>query len=181
MRIHNRFIYLALPVVLLILAAIPARAFGPDIYLGYSRVGENTFNPSTPALNGLQGAINFGVLPFIGMEADISYYGLGASSSVPHTTTYLFGPRVTVGAAGIHVFGHGLFGGEHSNLPTGQGPSPIVGNFFEANAFTVAVGGGLDVKVLPLLAWRVTGDYIQAPSRNTGSHGRFGTGLVVRF
>jgi hypothetical protein len=169
------FVFLLIP----FLATTPAHALGPDIYLGYTRVGENTFNPVTPSLNGIQGAINFGFLPFIGIEADVSYFGLGASSNVPHSTTYLFGPRVTVGAAGLHVFAHGLFGGEHSTNVSGQ--STTVGNFFDANAFTVAAGGGLDVKILPLLAWRVTGDYIQAPSRNTGSHGRFGTGVVLRF
>jgi hypothetical protein len=181
MRIHPRFAFFVLPFFFLLLPA-PASALGPDFYLGYSRLGENTFNPNTPALNGVQGAVNFGFLPFIGAEADVAYYGLGASSNVSHSTTYLFGPRVTVGAAGVHVFAHGLFGGEHSTLPNLASTSPIVGNFFEENAFVVAAGGGLEIKVLPFFSWRVTGDYIQAPTRsNTSSHSRFGTGLVFRF
>lgn len=110
----------------------------------------------------------------MGVEADVSHYGLGAESTVPHTTVVLAGPRVTVGAAGIHVFVHGLAGVEHSSN---------AGAIFSSNALAVAAGGGLDIKLAPYFAWRINGDYINAPAVTPGSstHARFGTGLVFRF
>lgn len=162
---------------LLLLAALPvaARAAGPggDVYLGYSHLGDSTFNPDTSGLNGWQAAAQFKFAPLVGLEADVAHYGLGASPAEPHSTTFLFGPRVTVGAAGVHVFAHGLIGAEHSNH---------AGGILSSNAFTVGAGAGIDFRLAPFLAWRITGDYIDAPSRSTsGDHDRFGTGLVFRF
>ena len=97
----SRLLFLFLPFLLLFLPP-PAHAAGPsgDLYLGYSRLGANTFNPNTDGLNGWEAAGHFHVMPFVGVEADVSHYGLGASSNISHSTTVLAGPRVTVGAAG---------------------------------------------------------------------------------
>jgi hypothetical protein len=160
------------------LAFSPAsRAAGPggDVYVGYTYLGNNTFNPNTGGLNGWQAGAHVHWVPFVGVEYDVAHYGLGGNANIQHTTTELVGPRVTFGAHGIHIFTHGLFGWEHSANSSssfhisGGGPA-------------LAVGGGADFRIARFLAWRVTADYINAPTSSpTGSHDRFGTGLVFRF
>jgi hypothetical protein len=181
MRNPSRFSFLALPLLLpflLLCVPAPAHAVGPsaDLYLGYGRLGSNTFNAGIGGLNGWEAAGQVGWMPFVGVEADVAHYGLGAGASVPRTTTFLFGPRVTLGAAGIHVFAHGLVGGEHSANSGGPG-------HISNNALTIALGGGLDFRILPFFAWRFGADYIAAPTQSPpgASHDRFTTGLVFRF
>jgi len=162
---------------LALLAPLPAaRAIGPkgDAYLGFTRTGNDIFYPGVGNLNGWEAAIHLQLHPFLGGEGDISQFGLGAPAGTPRTTTYLFGPRVTLGAARIHLFGHALFGGEHSGSPDGS---------ISGNAFAFALGGGLDVPLAPFFAWRIAGDYLKAPTQfpADGDPARFSTGLVFRF
>lgn len=156
-----------------------AHALGPggDVYFGDSRLGANAFYPNTPGLNGWEAAGHLHLIPFFGAELDVAHYGLGADAVTPRTTTVLLGPRFTVGAAGIHLFVHGLAGWEHSSNGGAQ-PTPISGG-----ALTVAAGGGVDFRILPFFAWRINGDYINSPTQSpsSSSHDRFGTGLVFRF
>jgi hypothetical protein len=111
--------------------------------------------------------------PFLGVEADVGQYGLGANSAVPRTTAVMAGPRLSAGTLGFTIFAHGLAGGEHSANNAGT----------SGGAFAYALGGGLDVRIAPFFAWRVAGDYLNAPTQSpaTGSHSRFSTGLVFRF
>jgi opacity protein-like surface antigen len=164
-----------LSAVLLIAGAAQARALGPkgDAFLGYSRTGSDIFYPNTGALNGWEGALHVRTMPFLGVEGDVAHYGLGADTSVPRTTTYLFGPRATIGTLGIKVFAHGLIGGEHSANDNG----------ISGNAFAYALGGGLDLRVAPFFSWRFAGDRLSAPSQspNFGTQARFSTGIVFRF
>lgn len=175
MRISSR---LSLFAFFLLLAAVPtaARAAGPggDVYFGYSRLGANAFHPNVPGLNGWEAEGQISFIPLLGIDADVAHYGLGAASSLPHTTTAMIGPRLTVGAAGVHVYAHALLGGEHSSNS---------GNIISSTALTVDAGAGLDFRLAPFFAWRIDGDYIDAPgqSPSTADHYRFGTGLVFRF
>ncbi len=162
---------------LLLLFPPRAHAAGPgfDAYLGYSRLGSETFYSDAGGLNGWEAALHVKLKRFLGGEGDVAHYGLGASSSISHTTTVLFGPRVTVGAAGVHVFVHGLVGGEHSSR---SGPAS-----FSGGALAFAFGGGADFRIAPFFSWRVTADYLDAPTQSPdgASHDRFSTGLVFRF
>lgn len=175
MRHSIRLLALILPITLLALP-LQARAAGPggDVYFGYSRLGANVFHANTPGLNGWQAEGHIKLAPFVGIDGDVAHYGLGAASSLPHTTTAMVGPRVTVGAAGVHVYGHALLGGQHSSNS---------GNIFSATSLTVAAGGGADFGLLPFFAWRINIDYIDAPTQtpSTANHYRWGTGLVFRF
>jgi len=155
----------------------PARAQVPkgDVYLGYTRTGNNTFYAGAGGLNGWEGAFHLKLhKPFLGIEGDVSHYGLGANSSIPRTTTFIVGPRITVGALGPKVFAHALLGGEHSANSGGT---------VSGGAIAYALGGGLDVPIVPFFAWRVEGDYIHAVNHSpaNGTPARFGTGLVFRF
>lgn len=145
-----------------------------DAYIGYSRLGSGAFYPNTGGLNGWNAALHIHLRPFLGAEGDVAHYGLGASASTPKTTTVLVGPRVTVKAVGVALWAHGLIGGEHSSNST---------NTISGGTFAYAIGGGVDLPVMPFFAWRVAGDRISAPtiSPSSGSQFRFNTGLVFRF
>ncbi len=181
MRNFSRVSLIAMPLILslgVLLLPAPAHAAGAsgDLYFGYSRLGSNTFYPNVGGLNGWEAAANFSWIRFVGAEVDVAHYGIGAGASIPRTTTFFFGPRITLGAAGVHVFAHGLVGGEHS--ANSGSPTPISGG-----ALAIDFGGGVDARIAPFFAWRVGADYIAAPTQSPSgaSHDRFTTGLVFRF
>jgi hypothetical protein len=161
----------------LLFSPIAAYAAGPkgDVYLGYSRLGTDVYYPNVGGLNGWEGALHVKVKSLAGLEGDLSQYGLGADSSIPRTTAFMGGPRITVGALGFRAFVHALGGIEHSANSSGV---PISGN-----AVSYALGGGVETRILPFFAWRVAGDYLGAPTLNpsTSAHYRVSTGLVFRF
>jgi hypothetical protein len=85
----------------LLLGASEVRAQGPipkgDAYFGYSRTGNDAFYPGVGGLNGWEAALFVKIhKPFLGVEADVSHYGLGANSAIPRTTAVMAGPRVGV-------------------------------------------------------------------------------------
>lgn len=154
----------------------PASAQGPkgDVFFGYSRTGSDMFYAGAGGLNGWEANLHVKAhVPFLGGEADFAHYGLGAAGSVPRTTTFLFGPRLTLGAGGPRIYLHALVGGEHSASGTG----------ISGGTLAYALGGGLDLPIFPSFAWRFGGDYLRAPDQSPSgaSHGRFTTGLVFRF
>jgi hypothetical protein len=161
--------------LLLVGLAGTAHALGPkgDAFVGYSRTGADVFYPGTGGLNGWEGALHIHWKPLLGLEGDVAHYGLGENSSIPRTTTYLAGPRLTVGALGIKLFAHGLFGGEHSANNGG----------ISGNAFTYAYGGGVDLPLAPFFRWRFMLDRLSAPDQSPSgaTHARFSTGLVLHF
>jgi hypothetical protein len=153
-----------------------------DVFLGYTRTGSNTFYAGSGALSGVDGAVFIHLSPFahvtplVGIEGDLSYFGLGGSASSPHTTTFMAGPRLSVGLGSFRIFAHGLAGGEHSANSAGAAP-------ISDTSFVYALGVGVDVPLMPLFAWRVQADRINAPSvsPSSGTEARFSTGLVFRF
>jgi hypothetical protein len=154
-------------------AAARAQGLKADVTVGYSHLGANTFYANSGGLNGWQGAMNVKVKRFWGIEGDLAHYGVGAAATVPRPTTLLLGPRLTIGSAGLRAYVHGLVGGEHASSQSG----------FSGGAMVVGYGGGLDMRFAPYLSWRVSADYLLAPTESpTGAaHYRMGTGLVVRF
>ncbi|MFZ0746263.1 MAG: hypothetical protein WAM85_17780 [Terracidiphilus sp.] len=148
-----------------------------DLFFGYSRTGSDTFYPNVGGLNGWEGTAHFKIgRPFLGIEGDVAHYGLGADSAVPRTTTVLFGPRVTVKAIGIHLFAHGLVGGQHSANSAAN--TPVSGG-----SLAYALGGGVDAPLAPFFAWRIQLDRLSAPTVSPagGNPVRFTTGIVFRF
>lgn len=145
---------------------------GSDVYLGYSRTGNDTFYRGTGGLNGWNLALHVHMAPFLGGEAEVARYGMGADSDVPHTTTVLFGPRVSVKVLRVGAYVHGLVGVEHSaNNASASG-----------TGLGYALGGGVDIPVLPFFAWRIAGDRISSTdSPAEGTKARFSTGVVFRF
>ncbi|MDR3722955.1 MAG: hypothetical protein P4K83_00520 [Terracidiphilus sp.] len=158
-----------------LLAPVMAVAATPkaDVSIGYSRLGKDTFHAGAGGLNGWEGSLNVKVKPFVGIEGDVARYGMGASDSTPHSTVVMFGPRVTVGGAGVHVFVHALAGAEHTSNYAGlseTGPA-------------VSFGGGGDVRIAPFFAVRGSADWLDAPGKTPSgaSRARYTVGLVCRF
>lgn len=171
-----RFLLLVAALIVLGLPTAQAQLPKGDLFFGYSRTSANVFYPNVGGLNGWEASGSLKVAPFISADADVGHYGVGTDATVPRTTTFLFGPRVTAGALGVRVFAHGLIGGEHS--ANSAGPIRV-----SDTAFAYALGAGLDVPVLPFFGWRFLVDRIKAPSISPPGESdiRFSTGLVFRF
>jgi hypothetical protein len=172
----RRLVFLVAVVMMLQAAAGAQSLHNSDAYLGYSRLGSDAFYSNVGGLNGWNAAVHIHLRPFLGAEGEVAQYGLGADPSVPRTTTFMAGPRVTVKALGVGVFAHGLVGGEHS---ASNGATVSISETTLAYAF----GAGVDLPLLPFFAWRVGADRIAAStvSPSDGQKYRFNTGLVLRF
>lgn len=79
----------------------------------------------------------------VGVVADVGLYTNGSSANLnPLTTTYLFGPRLSLRKfARVTPYAQTLFGG--ARVSTNQTNS--VGNPLSGNGFAAAYGGGMDV------------------------------------
>jgi hypothetical protein len=154
-----------------------------DAYFGYSRVGANMYAVYTPGMNGWQFAMHVKPIPFVGVEGDVSHYGQTLSDFTQHVTLVMFGPRVTVHAAGLSLFAHGLGGAVHQS-----GKIP----FYQSTEYTAtsyALGGGADLPLFLGFKIRITGDYLGNTSSNISgyssgggpSHIRAGVGLAYHF
>ena len=166
-------------------AQVPVPTSG-NVFFGYSYFN-TPIGVDRQSLNGWQGSVEGKVLPFIGIVADLSAnYGnlnfVGPCPPLPgpcatvtvnsHIDNLLFGPRVSVPVGPVRPFAEALFGGTHVSTH----------DFGNDNSFATAVGGGLDFRMLRILAWRFQGDYIHthlfnAPQNNV----RLSTGIVLRF
>ncbi len=102
---------------------------------------------------------------WFGVAADFS----GAYKSGEHVHSYMFGPVISARTDKVTPFGHALFGGA-----SGGG----------TNAFAMAFGGGIDVKVAEKAAVRlIQVDWLMFRSGGFTSkdNARVSTGIVFRF
>jgi len=94
------------------------------------------------------------------------------SNVISHEENFLFGPRVSVSVRKFRPFAEALFGGGHVNT----------NGFGSDTSFATALGGGLDCKIIPPVAWRFQGDYVQTRFFGaTQDNVRLSTGIVFRF
>jgi hypothetical protein len=136
-----------------------------EVFGGYQ------FSHLDPGLNanGWNVAASGNLSRWFGVTADFS----GAYKNGGHIYTYMFGPTFSARSKGVTPFVHTLFGGATAS---GGGGS--------ANAFAMAIGGGMDVNGGKHFAVRV----IQADWLLLRSGGytdkknvRVSTGIVFRF
>lgn len=182
-------------------AQIPTKG---NIFVGYSYGRVNFSAPITPPdtgsivfsnpvnLNGWNGSLEGKVLPFVGIVADLSgYYGspgftatcgliIGCIPTTAHASAQLynvlFGPRLSVSIGKVTPFAHALVGVAHVN----ESARSVFSH--SATSFAEALGGGIDYKLIPLVAWRVQADFLQSRFFSaTQNNFRFSTGLVLRF
>ncbi len=157
-----------------------------NVFFGYSYYNADLSSLGRSNLNGWNGSVEGKVLPLVGIVADFG--GNYGSEGVPiactgpgrcphlsvsvHENNYLFGPRVSVSVGKIRPFAEALFGVGHISTH-GAGSD---------TSFATALGGGIDYHLIPLLAWRLEGDYVLTRFFSTTQNNvRISTGIVVRF
>jgi hypothetical protein len=172
--------------LLLFAGAASSQVPSGNVFVGYSYYNADLSSLGRSSLNGWNGSLEGKVLPWVGIVADFSgHYG---SENIPrgcltpglcpnisiniHEFDFLFGPRVSVTVGKIRPFGEALFGGGHIST-NGAGSD---------TSFVTALGGGIDYHLIPLVALRVEGDYVQTRFFSTTQNNvRLSTGIVVRF
>lgn len=164
-------------------AQIPTKG---DIFFGYSYLSADQNSGGHANLNGWNGSVEGKVLPFVGIVADISgLYGsqtfpesCGAGCSVSVNASLhnvLFGPRLSIPIGKFTPFAEGFVGVSHVH----GGAS----GFSDSHtAFSEALGGGIDYRIIHGLGWRFEGDFLQTRFFSTTQNNfRFSTGLVLNF
>jgi hypothetical protein len=157
-----------------------------NVFVGYSYYNADLSSLGRSSLNGWNGSVEGKVLPWVGIVADFG--GNYGSERIPiactgpgpcpnlnvniHEYNFLFGPRVSVSVGKMRPFAEALFGAGHIST-NGAGSD---------TSFATALGGGIDYHLIPLLAWRLEGDYVQTRFFSTTQNNvRLSTGIVVRF
>jgi hypothetical protein len=178
--------------------AAPAPAQKIELFGGYSFVhAPVTFNQisgtcalpctpttTTPTLN-MNGWEASGALKVFGPLAMVADFG-GTTGSFhgasTHLNTYLVGPQLRLPGP-ISLFGHALIGGAHESIHSAISGGGLITSGPTQNAFATALGGGLDVHLLPFISLRaVQIDYLYTHFNSTKrNQPRISTGLVVHF
>jgi hypothetical protein len=155
-----------------------------SVFVGYSYVSADVPNAADRKnLNGWEASLEGKVLPFLSIVADGG--GNYGKTTIPVCSlppggqcaavngnfyTALVGPRASASLRGIRPFAHVLVGA-----------GDLSGASSELS-FASAFGGGVDVKLAPILGWRFQGDYIHTHfSGSAQGHARLSTGIVLRF
>ncbi len=202
-----RFISLSVAYALLAGAfAVAQDAPKADLFLGYSFLRANSAR-DIPAFtnNGGLGTFGLNFNPHIALEAEFGGYHNGNINNIEFDTTeltYLFGPRFSMSRARrVIPYFHVLFGGIHltTSIPVTVAPTPTsttptttrIGA--SQDAFAMAAGGGLDIKLNHHLMLRpIQLDYVLtrledfgqsgAPSQNRNQNNlRYAAGLSFTF
>lgn len=169
-----------------------------NVFFGYSYYNtdvssNNLLSPSSAKTNGWEGTFEGKVFPFVGLVADVTgHYGSqtftgplvppcpigvvncsgGGFTADISEHNYLFGPRVSLPVGRFRPFAEALFGAGHVNANAAGTDT----------SFATALGGGIDYRLIRLVAWRFQGDYVQ--TRFFGRHQnnvQLSTGIVIRF
>lgn len=172
-------------------AGISYSGYGPDLSF-FQQL------PSSPkirhSLYGWNGSLEVKVLPVLGIVADFSgHYGTETVGSLllcrgsgpppfasPCTEndranlyTFMFGPQVSLPLGRFKPYAHALFGAALYRELAFFGGSDT--------SFSDALGGGVDVSVIPWVAWRVQADALQTRFPSLQNSLRLSTGVVFRF
>ena len=152
--------------------AVPSRAQSVDVSVGYSYFrlgGSNGLNQ-----NGASGSVAYNLHDWLGIVGDFGGYHASPSGVSVNTYTYLFGPRLTLrNPTKFNPFGQVLLGGSRITVGSGGGSS---------NQFAYSLGGGVDIGLLPHLAFRPQVDYVglNTPGSHTNCT-RVSASFVVHF
>jgi opacity protein-like surface antigen len=142
-----------------------------ELFMGYQWIRFGTAMGGNPNVNfnGGGGSIAYNFNPMLGLKAEFTGSGFGdhtvtSSNGVNTLTrsgnmfTYMFGPQVTLSRGTAQPFGHLLLGGAYSNyygnVTQNIGSTSSTTQDAGKQAFALAFGGGLDVKVSKSIAIR---------------------------
>lgn len=181
-----------------LLFAIPCQAQSFELFGGYSFVRPSVTYTQTPQgacvitgcptttttqklnFNGWEVGGAFKVLGPLALAADFSDTSGSFQGATTHLRTYLVGPQLRFPGP-ISPFAHFLVGGAHESTSSNVGV--ITTSSPTQNGFASALGGGLDLKVLPLLSVRpIQIDYLLTHfNSKTQNQFRYSAGVVIRF
>lgn len=141
-----------------------------EVFGGYQYT---RINPGGENFNGWNAALTWNATQTLGLTADFSgaYKSIAGISLKQHT--FLFGPTLAARSSETFTpFVRALFGGAHFSAAG-----------FSDTAFAMALGGGVDVKVLDNIAIRaIQADYLMTRfGSNTQNNVRISAGVVFRF
>lgn len=161
-----------------------------NIFFGYSFENTNWsgIDPglARPDLHGWEASLEGKVFPHVGIVADFGGHygsesfnaetpgGLTRINVTGHQWEVLFGPRLSIPIGKISPFAEAMFGIAH--IHNG-------GDVDHTNtSFATAIGGGLDYRLVRILAARVEIDWLRTHLFSTTQNNlRFSPGLVFRF
>jgi opacity protein-like surface antigen len=158
-----------------------------NVFFGYSFENASSSaldNVTRPNFHGWEGSLEGKLAPFFGLVTDISgHYGSQTYTLAPpgpptyrvtgHEYEVLFGPRVSVPVGKFTPFGEFFVGVAHISS---NGFSPT------NTSWATTLGGGIDYRLVRLLAVRVEGDYVRTNFFSTSQNDiRISTGIVFRF
>jgi len=170
-----------------------------NIFFGYSYYNSGLV-VDRASLNGWDGSLEGKVFPHVGIVADFSGHygsqdfpvcpvfvpvgsgggGCATANASTHQLNVIFGPRISFSMGRWKPFGQGLFGLAHVSS----------NGFGSDNSFAMALGGGLDYRIVKPVAWRFQLDYMRTQITLTSfgfspglaqSNFRMSTGIVLRF
>jgi hypothetical protein len=159
--------------LVLLVSAVPIATHAQDnseFFGGYSYMRVD--NSPSFNVNGWELAGQYKFAPWLGAVADFDgHYGSPFGPSID-IHTFLFGPQVSWPGR-VSPFAHVLLGGAHASV-TGGGSD---------TSFAVAIGGGIDYRLVDHIYWRVIqGDYLRSSLYGTTQdNGRLSTGIVFKF
>lgn len=167
-----------------------------NVFFGYSFENASSTAFSTnlnfvtrPNLQGWDASLEGKIFPHLGIVTDLSgHYGSqsftiatpvgggpGTLQVTGHEFNVLFGPRISIPVGKFTPFGEAMVGVGHMTTGgSGGGPSDY--------AFATALGGGIDYRLIRLVAVRLEGDYVT--NRFFGAvqnNVRISTGIVIHF
>ena len=186
-----------LSVFLLLFAYAASAQTSGNVFFGYSFENASSTDFSSnlnfatrPNLQGWDASLEGKIFPHFGIVTDLSgHYGSqnytiatpvggGGPETVQvtgHEFNVLFGPRISIPVGKFTPFGEALVGVGHMTTGgSGGGPSDY--------ALATALGGGIDYRLIRLVAVRLEGDYIT--NRFFGAvqnNIRISTGIVIHF
>jgi opacity protein-like surface antigen len=160
-----------------------------EVFAGYSYVrGNGGAALSSFNMNGGSASVSYNPTPAIGIVADFGGYhvaNIQGFSVDANVYTYMFGPKFAYRTDRFTPFVQALFGGAHG--------SASVYNT-SANAFAMALGGGLDIKATQHIAIRaIQAEYLltrfnvtatvggSSVSTTSQNNARISAGVVFRF
>lgn len=158
-----------------------------EVFGGYTRSSFNQNVVSTDVqFNGWDASVAYKPAPHFAAVADFGgNYGTSDLYNI-RAHTFLFGPQVSIPVGSrVSLFVHGLFGEMHltRSFPQSGGPATV-----SRNAFSAALGGGVDIRLAGHVAWRsladdLHGDFHNADPQNPfpNANWRVSTGILLRF
>ena len=180
----HKLALIALSLLLLFTTAATAQVPSGNVFFGYSYYHTALSPIDKSNTNGWQASVEGKVLPWVGVVFDWgNHYGSqnfpllcpqGPCTLNADVTehNYLLGPRVSVSVGKFRPFAEGMLGIGHVNVK----------NVTSDTSFASALGGGIDYKLIPLVALRLEADYVQTRFFSTTQNNvQWATGIVIHF